>query len=192
MRAVIVLSTVVGLLSSSSSVASSDRVLVITLKGKATAKRTWPVERREAGSWTVSWLVPESQLTVGRRVLSASANVTGTTSAHGESISCRSTLAARRARFVLRVLAKSNSTISFTTSPSPFATAISPGCEEGVFASRWPLSTSVDRRDWKIFNHPGFGFVLPGYTPEPKGGDSEGWMLAHGVHWLVTLAVTTN
>jgi hypothetical protein len=188
----VVLSAVVSLLAASSGEASSDRVLVITLHGNATATRTWPVETHEAGSWTVRWLVPESQLEVGRRFLSTSATVSGTTSAHGTSVSCRGTLAARRARFTLNVLDKTSTGIGFIASPSPFATAISSGCPEGVSASHWPLRTAQQRQDWWLFNHPGVGVVLPGYGPAPRGGSSEGWMLSHGVHWLATLAATTS
>jgi hypothetical protein len=191
-RGLILLSGVVALLSASSGAASADRVLVITLHGSATAARTWPVERREAGTWTVSWVVPESRLRVGRRFLSSSATVTGTTSAHGISVSCRGTLAARGARFALTVLGKNSTGIGFIASPSPFATAISSACQQGVSASHWPLGTKKQRHDWWLFNHPGLGVVLPSYGPAPSGGNSEGWMLAHGVHWLVTLAVTTS
>jgi hypothetical protein len=157
--------------------AAPDRLLMVTLHGDATAKRTWPVETREAGSWTVRWLVRESQLTVGRQFFSTSAIVTGTASAHASSVSCRGTLAARLLRFTLIVQHKTSTEVGFITAPSPFATAVSSACQQGVSASTWPLRTSLQRRDWWLFNHPGFGFVLPRYTPGPRGGNSEGWML---------------
>jgi hypothetical protein len=65
----------------SSAAAPPDRVLLMTLRGDATAARSGPVDYREAGSWMVRWLVPRSQLAVGRRFLSTSAVVLGTTSA---------------------------------------------------------------------------------------------------------------
>jgi hypothetical protein len=192
MGRLILLGVAIGLLSASSGVASSGRVLVITLRGHASAKRTGRVGGREAGSWTVRWRVPESQLTVGRRLISTSATVTGTASAYGGSLSCRGTLAARRSGFVLRVLDKSGSAIGFSASPSPFATAVASGCQQGVSAARWPLRTSRERKDWSIFNHPGFGFLLPDYRPRPKGGNSDGWRMGHGVTWLVTISVVTS
>ena len=172
--------------------ASPDRVLLITLQGNATAAQRGPVDYREAGSWMVRWLVPRSQLTAGRRFLSTAAVVIGTTSAHGGSTSCHGTLAARRAPFVLLVLDNSGGRIDFRASPSPFATAVSSTCPQGISASTWPLHTAAQRQDWWIFNNPGFGFSMPTFTPLPKGGDTEGWQLAHGVHWLTRLAVTNG
>jgi hypothetical protein len=93
LRTLIVVSAVLGGLASSWA-AAPDRVLLITLRGGASAARSGPGDYREAGSWLVRWLVPRSQLTVGRRFLSTSAVVIGTTRAHGGSVSCRGTLAA--------------------------------------------------------------------------------------------------
>jgi hypothetical protein len=166
------------------------RVLTITLRGQGTAKRTWPVETREVASWTIRWLVPASQLAVGRRFPSNSARVVGTASARGASVSCRGTLSARRAPFLLVVVSKSSTGIGFTASPSAFATALSPSCQQGAAASHWPLRTAAERHDWWLFNNVGLGVSVPGYGPARQGGSGEGWKLAHGVHWLVTLEVT--
>jgi hypothetical protein len=172
--------------------AAPDPVLLITLHGNATAVQRGPVDYREKGWWIVRWLVPRSQLTAGRRFLSTSAVVIGTTSAHGGSTSCHGTLAARRAPFVLLVRYHSVDSIGFSASPSPFATAVSSTCPQGVSASTWPLRTAARRQDWWLFNHPGFDFMLPNFTPHSKGGDTEGWLLDHGVHWLTKLAVADS
>jgi hypothetical protein len=169
--------------------AAPDNLLFVTLHGHATANRTRPVKTHEAGSWTIRWQVRESQLTVGRHFLSISAVVTGRASARGPSVSCRGTLAAGHARYALTVTDKTSTGIGFTTSPNPFTTAVSSACQPGVAASRWPLQTGRQRVAWRLFNHPGFGFVLPGYKPGPQGGNGEGWRLAHGVTWVVTVTV---
>jgi hypothetical protein len=189
-RTLNVVSAVHGGLVVSSGAAAPDRVLLITLRGDATAARSGPVDYWEAGSWLVRWLVPRLQLTVGRRFLSTSAVVIGTTRARGGPVSCHGTLAARRAPFALLVDHDNWGRIGFSASPSPFATAVSATCPQGVSASTWPLRPAAQRHDLWIFNHPGFDFSLPGFTPLPKGGDSDGWMLAHGVHWLTRLTVT--
>jgi hypothetical protein len=191
-RKLVLLSVLLVGVAPSSGAAAPDRMLLITLRGNATANRTWPVAKREVGSWIVRWRVRQSQLVAGRRFLSASAVVTGTTSARGPSGTCHGTLVARSTPLALTVLNKSGDTIAFTTSPSPFARALSATCPQGISASHWPLRTSSQRKDWWLFNHPGFGFSLPDFRPLPKGGDSEGWMLAHGIHWFVTLAITTD
>jgi hypothetical protein len=194
----------------------AGRLVVITMRGYVAAARTLhsaggPVRYREAGSYRVVWRVPASALRLGRTVPSTSAIVTGTTSAvfgSSPARSCRGTLTASRTPFILRVVSIGHNPVSIglTAWPNPIATATSPTCSRGLFASYWRLTPSRDarrppyraitdqrRKDWYLYNHPGFGFHGKNFTPLPKGGDSEGfslgWGAAGSLSWLTYLSL---
>jgi hypothetical protein len=191
--------------SRSSISAAAGRFVVITMRGHVLATRTLhpaggSVHYREAGRFRVVWRMPASALRLGRSFRSASATVTGTTSAifdNSPAKSCRGALTVGRKPFELRVVhtgydplvSFAASTIGVSASPSPIATAVSPTCARGLLASHWGLSVPQDqrsppseerRRAWWIYNHPGGGFYGKNFTPVPKGGDSEGWVQGWG------------
>jgi hypothetical protein len=184
-----------------------DRMLVITLDGRASAEiarhgGSGVATYREAGTYTVVWRVPRSQLAPGRSFASSSVVVTGTTSAVLAGSSCRGSLTAGGAPVVLTMTGDE----AFRTSPNPFATAASSACPEGLTAGRWRLrapgpgaSRQEQLRDaahekaWRVYDDPGFGFTGPSFTPGPKGGNSEGFGLGLGpggsFTWVAVLTV---
>src|SRR5262249_41067925 len=166
-----------------------------------------PVTYRESGRFRVVWRVPVSALTTGRRFLSSTATVVGTTSVSYDNSAqrgCRGILVPRHEPFVLRVISSSASSVGLIASPSPIATATSLGCAQGLRAARWRLtvssthppyrSSSQTRRTmWWVYNHPGFGFHGTDFTPIPKGGVSGGGGGGGGpagaFNWLAVVSI---
>jgi len=171
-------------------------MVVVTLRGHVVATRTLhraggAVHYREAGSFRVVWRIPPSGLQSGRTYPSSSATVLGTTRATYDGApgrSCAGTLSVQRKRFLLRVrsgydplfASLTSSTVDVGMSPNPIATATSATCSRGLLAGRWRLVSNKRRREWWVYNHPGGGFYGNGFTPLPKGGNSEGWRASWG------------
>ena len=184
------------------------------MRGHVRASRTLhevggPAHYRVNATFRVVWRVPSSALQKGRTFRSASAVVIGTTSAifdNSPARSCRGAIKVKRAPFVLRVAHSgydpfaasiTASDIGLIASPSPIATATSPTCARGLFAAHWRHAPGryalVRRREWWVYNHPGFGFYGKDFTPLPKGGDSDGWIAGWGpagsFAWLAVLSL---
>jgi hypothetical protein len=201
--------------------AAGGGLVVVTMRGHVTAARTvhssgGPAHYRETATFRVVWRLPASAFRSGRTFASASAIVTGTTSAtfdNAPAKSCHGTLTVRRQRFRLHVrrgydplfASLTSSTTGVSTSPNPIATAVSAACPRGLFAGRWRLTaqrsapwskvvSAQRRRDWWVYNHPGGGFYGRNFTPLPKGGDGEGWSQGWGpagsFTWLALFTIT--